>query len=248
MSALGHLVRLLAAVSLGFVIIPYAAYRAIRSVDEFMASIVLLGLVLSLPVALGLLFYGKLYWSIVSFIMIWLVYLPAMGIYIAFTAFSILFPGGALILILIAVVGAVLLLVFVRRAGFPLPELPWRRSRGFEETEEFEKGEVREVVEADFEKFKLSEAIEPLDEVECRILVSLLQPESVGLSKKELQEAVGATYKRTLKAVRSSRSLGSSRSGSFRGELREPQSFTWLRLRQWCSGIGRGLWSLLKAG
>ncbi|MEM2100133.1 MAG: hypothetical protein QXP45_02160 [Thermoproteota archaeon] len=202
LGVLGHLVRLLAAVSLGFVVIPYAAYRAIRPVDEFMASIVLLGLVLSLPVSLGLLLYGKLYWSIVSFIVVWLVYLPAMGIYIAFTAFSTLFPGGALIpVLIIAVIGAMLLIVFAKRISITLPELPWRGRGGLEETEGFEKEEAGEVFEAGFEEFKLPEAIEPLDEVECRILMSLLQPEPGELSKKELQETVGATYKRTLKAV-----------------------------------------------
>lgn len=200
MSVLRHLVRLLAVVSLGFVVIPYAAYRTVRPVDEFLASIVLLGLVLSLPVALGLLFYGKLRWSIVSFVVVWLVYLPAMGIYIAFTAFSTLFPGGALALIIIVVIGAVLLVVFVRRTSLPLPELSWRKSKGLEEAGVLE--EAEEVVEAGFEDFKLPEAIEPLDEVECRILMSLLQPEPGELSKRELQGIVGATYKRTLKAVK----------------------------------------------
>ncbi|MEM1554889.1 MAG: hypothetical protein QXJ72_08420 [Thermoproteota archaeon] len=206
MGVLGHLVRLLAAVSLGFLLIPYATYRVIRLVDEFMASIVLLGLVLSLPVSLGLLFYGKLYWSAVSFIVVWLVYLPAMGIYMAFTAFSTFLPGGALIPVLVAVVGAVLLLVFVRRTGLTFPELSWRRSRGFEEAEGFEK--EGEVVEEGFEEFKLHEAIEPLDEVECRILMSLLQPEPGEFSKKELKEIIGATYKRTLKAVDELEELG----------------------------------------
>jgi len=192
---------LLAVVSLGFLIIPYVVYRAIRPADELLASIVFLGLVLSLPVSLGLLIYGKFFWGIVSFIVVWLIYLPAVGIYISFAAFSTLLPGGVLIPVLIVVIGAVLLIVFVRRTGLSLPKLPWRKTEVLEEAEGF-KEEGGEAVETGFEEFKLPEAVESLDEVECRMLMSLLQPEPGELSKKELQKAVNTTYKRTLKAVK----------------------------------------------
>lgn len=170
--------------------------RVLQPVDEFLASIILLDLILSLPIALGLIFYGKAYRSIVFLAVVWLLYLPAVGLYIAFMVSLTVFIQGAWIPILIvAVAGAVFLTIFLKRGGIslPLPEILQKKQEDIWElkgVEDFEKKERLE--EAGVEgKPDLPAMIASLDDMQYRILMSLLS--SGQFSKKELQEKVNAT-------------------------------------------------------
>ncbi|MEM3390436.1 MAG: hypothetical protein QXI42_11835 [Thermoproteota archaeon] len=211
MGILGHLAKLLAALFLGL-FVSYAAHRALNPLDAFLSNVVGLGLMVSLPFTLILVFYGKLQWAKYFFTFIWVAYLAGMWIY-ALIGMSTAFPSYFWIPILTIIVGGVIFLaVLVKRGG---TSIPWLSRRGGEElkVEEFEKERERseEPEGLGFDRLKRHEElpvlIGSLNDVECRILLTLLESREQ-YSKKELQKAVETTYPRVLRAVNQLSRLG----------------------------------------
>jgi len=210
MGVLGHLVRLLSAMFLGL-IVPYALYRALSPLDALLASLLTLGLMVSLPLVLMLVFYGRLQSAKYLFIFIWLVYAAGMWIYLL-TSISAAFQGCFWVPALAVLAGgAFLLFVFLRKRGVDFSQLLHRGGEGLEEEFEGKTGEVEELgVEkrAPVEEDKvLPVLIGSLNDVQCRILMTLIESRRQ-YSKKELHRLVKATYPRTLRSVEELRELG----------------------------------------
>ncbi|MBO3833031.1 MAG: hypothetical protein FGF51_06545 [Candidatus Brockarchaeota archaeon] len=108
--------------------------------------------------------------------------------------------------------GMIFLAVLVRREGISIPWLP----HGDEEKLEMEEFEEREKLKEpdelrEFDRLKkdggLPVLIESLNDVECKVLLTLLESQEQH-SKKELQRAVKTTYPRVLRAVNRLSKLG----------------------------------------
>jgi hypothetical protein len=207
MSVPGHLVKLLSAVLLG-VIIPYAVYRVLSPLDVFIASFLTMGLMISLPITLLLVFYSRLQWAKYFFAFTWLT--CALGIWMYVLASMTASISGYLWIPVLAVfLGGAALLVILRR-GVDVSRI---LNRGREELETIELEEAEEP-----EDFRIEESeqvedkglpvlIASLNDVQCRILMTLIESRRQ-YSKKELHKIVKATYPRTLRAVEGLKELG----------------------------------------
>ncbi|MEM2087713.1 MAG: winged helix-turn-helix transcriptional regulator [Thermoproteota archaeon] len=213
MGMLGHLAKLFSALIIGL-IFSYLVYRALVPLDSFLASILFLGFMMTTPFMLILVFYNRLRWGMLFFTAVWLLYASAVWLYMLANFFTAVFPTQAWIPVSLLVLGGIaLFLVVLRRRGISLPQIFRERKGSLEETEE-----IKEVVEEPMERIAelepqeegeldLSSSMGLLDEAHCRILITLLESGNP-YSKKELAKAVGATYKRVLKAVDELEKLG----------------------------------------
>ncbi|MBO3753257.1 MAG: winged helix-turn-helix transcriptional regulator [Candidatus Brockarchaeota archaeon] len=212
MGMLGHIVRLFSAVIIGL-LFSYVVYRALAPLDSFLASIFSLGFMMSTPFMLILVFYNRLRWGVFFFVAVWLLYASAVWLYMLAGFFTKVFHGQAWIPVFILTIGGIAFsLVVLRRRGIGLPQaFQGKRGglKGVEEVQEVVEEPVEGIVELEpqEEEPDFSRTMELLDEAHCRILATLLESGSP-YSKKELAKAVGATYKRVLKAVEELEKLG----------------------------------------
>jgi len=208
MSVPGHLVKLLSAVLLG-VIIPYAVYRVLSPLDVFIASFLTMGLMISLPITLLLVFYSRLQWAKYLFAFAWLT--CALGIWMYVLASMTASISGYLWIPVLAVfLGGAALLVILRR-DVDVSQILNRGREGLKtiELEEAEEPEEFRIEEGEHveENKGLPVLIASLNDVQCRILMTLIESRRQ-YSKKELHEIVKATYPRTLRAVEGLKELG----------------------------------------
>lgn len=197
MGVLKHLVKLLAALFLSL-FASYAFYRALRPLDVFFSNLIGLGLMMSLPLTLILLFYGRVQWAKYTFAFTWVAYLMGVWAYM-FTGMSAVLPSYFWIPVIVILVGGIALLAIWKRKEFGIP---WPLEKSTElKMEEFEKEpEKHEASGRLEERRELLTLIDSLSNVECRILLTLLESERQ-YSKKELQSAIKTTYPRVLRAV-----------------------------------------------
>ncbi|MEM3425998.1 MAG: helix-turn-helix domain-containing protein [Thermoproteota archaeon] len=209
---LRHLAKLLSALFIGL-FVSYAVYRALNPLDAFLSNVTGLGLMVSLPFMLILVFYGRLQWAKYFFTLIWVAYLAGMWIYML-VGMSTAFPSYFWIPTMALLMGGMIFLaVVMKRGGISIP-WPLHRGEGELEMEGFE-GEQEKLKEpegsGEFNRLKGDEGlpvlIESLNDVECRILLTLLESREQ-CSKKELQKAVKTTYPRVLRAVNQLSKLG----------------------------------------
>lgn len=208
---LGHVVRLFSAVIIGL-LFSYLVYRALTTLDSFLASILSLGLMMSMPLTLILVFYNRLRWGAFFFVAVWLLYASAVWLYMLAGFFTTVFHGQAWIPVFILSIGGIaFLLVVLRRRGIGLPQVFQGKGeslKGVKEIQEVAEEPVEGVVEPEpQEEPDFSRTMELLDEAHCRILETLLESGSP-YSKKELAKAIGATYRRVLRAVEELEKLG----------------------------------------
>ncbi|MEM3648225.1 MAG: winged helix-turn-helix domain-containing protein [Thermoproteota archaeon] len=213
MGMLGHLTRLFSALIIGL-LFSYLVYRALVPLDGFLASILFLGFMMTMPFTLILVFYSRIRWGMLFFTAVWLLYASAVWLYMLAHFFTAVFPAQAWIPVSLLILGGIaLFLVVLRRRGIGLPKIFQEGKGGLEKTEE-----IQEVIEEPMERtaelkpqeereLDLSSSMGLLDEAHCRILATLLESGNP-YSKKELAKAVGATYKRVLKAVDELEKLG----------------------------------------
>ncbi|MGB9895335.1 MAG: hypothetical protein ACP5KW_02870 [Thermoproteota archaeon] len=200
---LKHLTKILLAVLLGL-IISYSIYRLVNPFDAFLANFLALGLMISLPFTLPLVFYGKVRWAEYLFTFVWLIYAASVWAYMLVgmsTTFLVYF------LVTTLAVGGAIFLVLLRRerVGF-FQALRWSKEKEIgDETEDLKNIEENETLERTNQEFLLS--IGTLNEVQCKILTTLLESKKP-YSKKELHKIVKTTYPRTLRAINGLRELG----------------------------------------
>ncbi|MBO3754879.1 MAG: hypothetical protein FGF53_08420 [Candidatus Brockarchaeota archaeon] len=87
---LGHLTRLFSAIIIGL-LFSYFVYRALASLDGFLASILFLGFMLTTPITLILVFYNRLRWGMLFFTAVWLLYASAIWLYMLADFFTKVF-------------------------------------------------------------------------------------------------------------------------------------------------------------
>lgn len=203
---LRHLTKLLLAVILGL-IVAYAVYRIVNPFDAFLANFLALGLMISLPFTLPLVFYGKIRWAEYLFTFIWLVYAISIWVYM-FVGMSATFLTYFLVSTLAIATGGAIFLVFLRRERVDFFKVfRWNKEKELDEEkiEDLENIEENESLERTSQEFLLS--IGTLNEVQCKILTILLESKKP-YSKKELHKMVKTTYPRTLRAVNGLKELG----------------------------------------
>ncbi|MEM3569957.1 MAG: hypothetical protein QXI20_10530 [Candidatus Jordarchaeales archaeon] len=192
------MVRLLSALFLSM-FISYTVYRALGLIDALLSSIIGLGLMMSLPFTLIFLFYGRVQWAKYALAFIWAAYLVGIWTYML-VSMVVTLPSYLWIPVMAAFLGGIVTLAIWKRKKLTIP-WPLQRDvepkvKGLEEGLE-EREELGRLEEGNKE---LSTLVESLNEIECKILLMLLESERQ-YSKKELQGAVKATYSRVLRAV-----------------------------------------------
>lgn len=220
---LKHLLRLTVAVTFG-ILIYYASYSIISPYSEHLATLAAFGLLFSIPLPLILAFYGKMKWAGRLFVGSWLAYGVAIASLIVWSTLEA-FPTETLALLLVTG-GSTLALYTLHRAGkiVELLQLLRRSKNAGEEPEvqpvlgfereskstmenkaqpkqepEFELEEPQPIVKE--RVFDLGGLTSSLDGLDCKILLVLLATGSVS-SKKELELAAGASYKRILSSTK----------------------------------------------
>ncbi|MEM2049575.1 MAG: hypothetical protein QXI87_04255 [Thermoproteota archaeon] len=199
------MVKLFSALFLGL-FVSYAVYRALNPLDAFLSNLIGLGLMVSLPLTLILVFYGRLQWAKYVFTLIWVAYLTGMWIHML-VGMSATLPSYFWIpTVAILIGGIIFLTVLVKRGEISIPWLHYKNEEklmmeefkeGQEDLKGLEKPEESGHLEEDRE---LPILIESLNDIECKILLTLLESRGQ-YSKKELQQAVKTTYPRVLRAV-----------------------------------------------
>ena len=198
-----------------------------------MANIVAYGTLLSTPLPLVLILYGKLSWAATLFVGSWLAYVAVIGALALWTGFEFLLAQGWSLALLVG--GSVFALYLLHRTGkfdelleFLGTRVKSERELGTEpddlgvesttypvlrHTNESELeprlrvSDLATMNTAQGQESDLTQSIDSLDGLECKILQVLLTTESTS-SKKDLQLATGATYRRIIASTRRLKDAG----------------------------------------
>jgi hypothetical protein len=229
---LKHILRLAVSVTLGLVI-SFLFYSILSPINEQLANLVAYGTLLSTPLPLALILYGKLSWAMTLFVGSWLAYIAAISALALWTGFEFLFAQGWPLALLVG--GSVFALYVLYRTGKfeelleflgqrakperePETELndlgvgpvtsPMFRHRNEPEAEpRLKVSEPATLETAQAQESDLDQSVESLDGLECKILQTLLTTESTS-SKKDLQLATGVTYRRIIASSRRLKDAG----------------------------------------
>jgi len=229
---LKHILRLAVSVTLGLVISLFL-YSILSPINEQLANLVAYGTLLSTPLPLALILYGKLSWAMTLFVGSWLAYIAAISALALWTGFEFLFAQGWPLALLVG--GSVFALYVLYRTGkfeelleflgqrvkpereseTELNDLgvgpvtsPMFRHRNEPEAEpRLKVSEPATLETAQAQELDLDQSVESLDGLECKILQTLLTTESTS-SKKDLQLATGVTYRRIIASSRRLKDAG----------------------------------------
>jgi len=229
---LKHILRLAVSVTLGLVISLFL-YSILSPINEQLANLVAYGTLLSTPLPLVLILYGKLSWAMTLFVGSWLAYIAAISALALWTGFEFLFAQGWPLALLVG--GSVFALYVLYRTGkfeelleflgqrvkpereseTELNDLgvgpvtsPMFRHRNEPEAElRLKVSEPATLETAQAQELDLDQSVGSLDGLECKILQTLLTTESAS-SKKDLQLATGVTYRRIIASTRRLKDAG----------------------------------------
>jgi len=229
---LKHILRLAVSVTLGLVISLFL-YSILSPINEQLANLVAYGTLLSTPLPLALILYGKLSWAMTLFVGSWLAYIAAISALALWTGFEFLFAQGWSLALLVG--GSVFALYVLYRTGKfeelleflgqrvkperesetelndlgvgPVTSPMFRHSNGTEMEPGLEVSESAMPGTAQAQELNLTQSVDSLDGLECRILQTLLSTESTS-SKKDLQLTTGATYRRIIASTRRLKDAG----------------------------------------